>query len=184
MLVTVARYRAITGDTETATSAVTAAIEDATAALESELGRPLAEDEREERMYPGRDGTMYPLATPVLDAGDYTIDGSTLRGPTFGWPSLVGPTDYVTVTYRGGFVERSANPTAPNRLPPYVERDVAWAAYALMRPVPALASLPAGTGSAQVGDVSIGAAGSSPLSAASVGMSWSRESLRLRRRRL
>lgn len=185
MLVSVARYRTITGDVESEASAVSAAIEDATALLEDELGRPLESDERTERMYPGAGGVLYPLATPISDAGDYTIDGTTLRSGSFGVaPAWLGGQEWVEVTYTGGFVERSANPNAANGLPAYVERDLAWAAHALMRPVPALASLPAGTGSAQVGDVALGAAGGGSLSAASVGVSWSRETLRLRRRRL
>lgn len=184
MLVTVERYQVITGDTDTPSTAVEERIADATALLEDELARPLEEAERTERMYPLA-GVFYPLATPITDAGDWAVDGATLRYGVFGGvPDWLSGTDFVEVTYTGGYVERSENPDEPNRLPAHVERDLAWAAYALGRPQPALASVPAGANAASVGDVSLSSSSAGGLSAASVGVAWSKATLRLRRRRL
>lgn len=190
-LVTVARYQEITGDTTTAASAVSARIEDATDLLEAELGgRLLRSEERTEQMYRDRLGRLYPRALPITDGGTYTVDGATLRGGSpLAWPDIItDPFDSVAVTYTGGYVERTANPTAANRLPVYVEYDIAWAAYQLLHPsaATALVSIPAGASSASLGDASV----SSSSGALSVGMTavvdgiWSRDTLRLRRTRI
>ena len=99
-LVTVARYRAITGDTATTASTVTARIEDAVDLLEEVLDRPLESAERTEALTPTRDGKLWPRAVPVTDPGDYTVDGLALKGGMFGSTTF-------TVTYTGGWVEPS-----------------------------------------------------------------------------
>lgn len=155
MLVTVERYRAITGDDTTADETVTARLEEATEALEDILDRPLAAVERTEALFPTRDGRLWPRATPITVGDGYTIDGHALIGtapwPTGSWSDEPGT---VSVTYTGGFVERTGNPDATNRLPSYIERDLAHAAKALAR-TPSTTSIPAGATSASVGDVTV-----------------------------
>lgn len=182
-LVTLARYRAITGDTATADTAVTALIEEATLKLEEDLGRPLESAERIEAMWPDRNGWLFPLALPITVAAGWTIDGNALRGgawPLTSWPES---TDYVSVTYTGGYVERTANPTAPNALPLCIERDIAWAAYTLANPesIP----IPSGASSVSVGDISI-SFGSRGVRATGddLRIRWSRSTLRHKRRGL
>lgn len=158
MLVTELRYRAITGDTTTVASAVEEAIVQATEALEDQLDRPLAEDERTEQLRPSRDGWLWPKATPIASVdGSYEVVGDGIRGnlPWAGAP-FVTDSDPVTITYTGGFVERSeADPGDPARLPVYIERDLAFAAWRVLHP-PALGTdVPAGASSARVGDVAV-----------------------------
>lgn len=187
MLVTVARYRVITGDETSGASAVSDAILDATAMLEEELGRPLEEAERIEAMRPAANGRLYPLATPIESvAGGYTIDGSTLfSGPFYGpYPDPITGTSVVTVTYTGGYVERTANPTAANRLPVHVERDIAVAARRLLS-TPVLSAVPSGATSVRLGDAAVTFGDDNPDGGgeAQIG-GWSAMTLRLRRRRL
>lgn len=185
MLVTVVRYRSITGDQESAASAVTARIEEATDLLEDELDRPLEEGDFTEALVPTRDGMLWPKATPITDGGDFTIDGLGLRSSTsfLGWPSMVGEVTPVEVSYSGGYVERTSNPDEANRLPAYIERDIAWAAHHLLHPqTPAV--VPAGAESASVGDVSIDyGAGGAPAPSDSSGW-WSAKTLGHRYRRI
>lgn len=185
-LVTVERYALITGDTVSSASQVSARIEDAVALLEEELGRPLASVERTEDMWPTRDGMLWPRATPVTVApDDYTINGYGLTGAG-AWPSGVnwftGPSTPVSVTYTGGYVERTANPTATNRLPACIERDLAWAAYRLGHPATALSFVPAGASSVSLGDASISwGSGGAPGAAADLLVgAWSRQTLAYR----
>lgn len=178
LLVTLARYRAITGDTTTNDSTVTARIEEATEALADELGRPLEHDERTESLFPTRDGYLWPKATPITDGGDYEVDGHGLKSTT-PWPvgSFFGEPGYVSVTYSGGFVERTANPDATNRLPSYMERDIAFAAKALIDADTPLA-VPAGATSATVGDVAVSyGPGGAPGSVDALTGAWSRRTL-------
>lgn len=158
MLVTVARYQAITGDAHTAAQTVTARIEQATDELEDILGRPLAHDERTESLRPTRDGRLWPKATPITDGGDYTVDGYSLRAwPAFHDWGFVGSDDgLVEVTYSGGYVERSENPDAANRLPSCIERDIAWAAWRLGQAADTTAaSIPAHASSVRLGDAAV-----------------------------
>jgi len=177
-LVTFARYRAITGDIETTEAAVTARIELAIDRLEEVLDRPLESAERTETMWPTRDGKLWPRATPVTDPGDYTVDGLALKWAVPGVDMFGSAT--VDVTYTGGWVERTANPTATNRLPPCIEEDLAWAAYALLHPAPTL-DVPAGATAVSVGDVSVSFAGGAPGANRS-GIRWSRRTLAYRYR--
>lgn len=190
MLVSVSRYQAITGDTTTAASAVSALIEEATEILEEELRRPLDQAERTERMIPTRDGYLWPKATPIITATGWTIDGHGLIGAAaFNWPAGIGEgwpftqAAGVEVTYTGGYVERWANPSAPNRLPLCIERDIATAAQLLGTPVDAGGiGAPPGAKSVKVGDVAVtygddGAPGAD-FRAAQLASVWSRQTRR------
>lgn len=161
-LVLASRYASITGDSDSAALDVEAALVDAVEQLEDRLGRPLGEAVRTESIRPAPDGMLWPKAVPLVTAPDgYTIDGFGLTGgTTFGspWSTPLGLTSTaVAVTYTGGWVERSSNPSAPNRLPTYIERDLCFAAYRLLHPpsiIPA-SDIPAGATSARVGDVAV-----------------------------
>lgn len=187
MLVTTERYRIITGDTATAAGTVTAAIEDATALLADELGRPdaLESAERTETMHVGPNGHLRPLAVPVTACAGYEFDTAQIYGaspdsaPFRGLLASELPTT-VSVTYAGGFVERTANPSAANRLPVEVERDLAWAAYALAHPSAPVAP---GATSVSLGDASVSYGPSGAPGGGTGAVSWSRATLRWRRRR-
>lgn len=185
-LVTVARYQAITGDTGTAAASVSALVEEAVDMLEEDLGRPIESAERTEVMWYDRAGFVYPLALPITAAVGWTIEGTALRDGTVAvtspWP---GSTETVSVTYTGGFVERTANPGAANVLPAHIERDLAWAAYALGHADQVAAGVPAGARSVAVGDVSVsfGAEGADG-SADDMRIRWSRATRRHHRRSL
>lgn len=177
-LVTVARYRAITGDTATADVAVTARMEDAEDLLIDALGRELASEERTERMWPDRGGWLWPKCTPITAATGYTIDGHGLIG-VFGpaWPDETGAVD---VVYTGGWVERSANPLAANRLPVYIEHDLAWATYALINPDTNVTGYPAGAVSVRLGDAAVTFGPDGPPRPGTAAVKWSRRTLRHR----
>lgn len=178
MIISLARYRVITGDSTTSDALATARIEEATELLEDALDRELAEASRTESLFPTRDGRLWPRCTPITSAGGWTIDGETLIGPFGpGWPNDTGR---VSVTYTGGFVERTANPTATNRLPSYVERDIAFAALALAPPT--TSSVPAGAVSVRLGDAAV-TFGPNGAPAPGVGqVRWSRRTLSWRYR--
>lgn len=176
MLITIARYRSITGDQATAASAVSALIEDAEDLLEEALERGLASTERTEKLVPTRDGYLWPSCTPITVATGWTIDGHGLIG-TFGpgWPDQTGR---VEVTYTGGWVERTANAGEANALPAYIERDIAYAAHALGHTSATDGSAyPAGATSVRLGDaaVTFGADGA-PRRGSDV-VTWSRRTL-------
>lgn len=156
-LLTIARYRAITGDTVTASAVVEDRIAEAVELLEEHLERPLEQAERTERMYPTADGYVWPKALPIIAAAGYTIDGAGLR---IIWPNTLfveADSSTVAVTYTGGWVERTANPDATNRLPSSLERAIAWAAKALgSTDVSELVEgLPPGAKTVTLGDLSI-----------------------------
>jgi len=188
-LVTIARYRAITGDATTSGSDVSARIEEAVDLLEDELDRPLTEAERTETMYPTRDGSLWPHAIPLVTCADYTIDGYRLYGSSAPFPAtdVLGDPTGVSVIYTGGWVERSANPTADNRLPVFIERDLAWAAYALGQTEPGRQALavPPGASSVSLGDVSVSFANGRTASApGEANIVWSPKTLRYRYQRI
>lgn len=152
-LLTAARYRALTGDETTATAKVEAKIAIAESLLAEALGRTgLEEAEYTEVLYPTRDGYLWPAHLPIVSCTGYTIDGHGLYG-TFGpaWPNTTGG---VTVTLTGGWVERSANPTAANRLPVYIEVDLAEAAQTLLA-VGTTSQFPEGATSVRLGDAAV-----------------------------
>lgn len=170
MLVTYARYLAITGDAATDAADVEAALAEAQTLLEETLRRPLESAERTERL-PVLDGRVYPSATPITDGGDLTVEGYALTGAS---PSTVLGTltdsDHATVTYTGGY-------TADN-VPSCIERDIAWAAHSIVRP--ALASgVPVGATSVRLGDAAVTFARPSP---GGQQIGWSPATLRFRRR--
>ena len=186
MLVTVLRYRAITGDQASSDEAVSARIEEATELLEGELGRPLEQAERTERMQPTRDGLLWPLATPILAADGYTIDGHALSGGSLVWWFDVasGSSTWAQdVTYTGGWVERTANPSSAFRLPVHIERDIAFAAQALGQ-TPTPLAVPAGASSVSLGDASVTFKDGYHPDPADAGVSWSKETLGYRYRRV
>jgi hypothetical protein len=176
-VVTVARYRALTGDTSTAASAVEDAIDEATDLLVDALGREVVHAERTERLEPTRDGWVWPTVVPITAAPGWTVDGYGLRG-TFGpaWPDDNGR---VEVTYSGGWVERTANPDAAHRLPAYIERDLAYAAHALVHAEPAATSspYPDGAVSVSLGDASVTFGPDGPPSPSADLVTWSRRTL-------
>lgn len=178
MLITVATYRAITGDTATPATTVSALVEQAEELLADALDRPLDEASRTEKLLPTRDGWVWPRATPIMSvAGEWTIDGEGLWGAFGpGWPDLTGR---VEVTSTGGWVERTAHPTATNRLPAVIERDLAVVVHQLA--TTDTADYPAGATSVRLGDaaVTFGADGA-PRPGAQV--RWSRSTLAYRYR--
>lgn len=189
-LLTVARYQTITGDTTPSGSTISARIEDAVGLLEDELDRPLESDERTEQLWPTRDGRLWPKATPItaVDDDSYQIDGYALEsaGPFQAIPNAFTGLDAITVTYTGGFVERSANPTAANRLPACIERDLAFAVYRLLHPAPAATLIPAGATAATLGDASLswGSGGAGGTNPASTRGWWSPDTLAYRYKRV
>lgn len=189
LLVTVARYQTLTGDTATAASAASAAIEDATAMLAETLGRPqaLKSESRTETMNVGRNGDLRPLAVPVTAVTGYdSFTTHTIYGASADATIPLGllGTDVpstVEITYTGGWLERIAAGSVPNALPAYMERDIAVAAYQILRPGTMLA-VPAGVSSASVGDASVSYGASGAPGGGSSRISWSAETLRWRRR--
>lgn len=176
-LVTPARYKAITGDTSPETD-VQQWIDEATALLADDLGRTALEHGAHlETLWPDRRGVLYPTIPHV----------TAVSAGTLAWGGITGLAcdgQPVDVTVTGGWVERTANPTAPNALPVQLERDIAAAAYALGHPNQMLASLPAGATSASVGDVAISFGGNGQTrSADDMWIRWSRATLRWRYRR-
>ncbi len=184
-LVTVERYRVITGDTTTAASAASAAIEDATDLLADALGRPgaLKSAERTETMHVGDGGQLRPLAVPVTVCADLEHDTAQMYGAS---PDTTAFRGYfgddlprtVDVTYTGGWVERTANAGAVNALPAAMEQDIARAAYHLTHPT--IGSVPVGAQSVSLGDASVSYGASGAPSGADV--AWSRGSMKWKRR--
>jgi hypothetical protein len=178
-LLTVARYRAITGDIDTANATVSALIDEAEELLADALERPLESAERTERLWPDRNGMLWPRATPITDPGGFTQDGLGLKRWPF--PNVFTAGDgAVEVTYTGGWVERSANPSATNRLPVCVERDLAFAAQRLATADGS--SFPPGATSVTLGDASV-SFGPDGAPSGPQGPQWSRQTLRYRYRR-
>lgn len=188
MIVTVARYRAVTNDNLTAQSVVEFALDDAVALLEDDLGRPLAAEERTETMWRDRAGWLRPAAVPIVSVATagWTKDGDHLR-PTVTWQPAHDPftsiDSTVEITYTGGWVERSANPSAPNQLPASIELDLCWAAHALCHADELARSAPAGATSLRLGDVSVTFGGTGPRTALDATVRWSRRTMRWVRRR-
>lgn len=182
-LVTYTRYVAITGDTTSASATVLDRLADAQQLLEDELGRPgLLEDDgadKTERLLIRYDGslgaTVFPSALPITDAGDLTQAGALLTGasPDSSPSFVVSGEQWATVTYRGGFT--------PATVPQSIERDIAWAAYHLLRPSEA-AAVPAGATSVRLGDAAVTFA--KPTGGGMQGVSWSSQTMRHRKRRV
>lgn len=184
-LVTIATYQAITGDYDSDSPSVSARLEEAQELLEDALDRKLAHAEHTELLRPTRDGYFWPRVVPITAATGYTIDGDGLYGTVTGtrWPDDTGR---VSVVYSGGFVERSANPTATNRLPAYIERDLCFAAFALAQNDPdnegrsiTTAAYPAGATSVRLGDAAVTFGPGGPPRPEDA-IQWSRRTLRWR----
>jgi hypothetical protein len=180
MLVSVERYRAITGDETTAASACSALIEEATEELAEILDRPLELAEHTERMRPTRDGKLWPRATPITVAADYTIDGLALLSAFYGWPGgvpfPVAP-EGIEVTYTGGWTDET--------VPTCIARDIAMAAWLLGQPLNAVGiSAPVGVKSVSVGDQAVTFDDDVPgnVVAARLAAVWSRRTLSYRYR--
>lgn len=191
-LVTGARYQVITGDYGTIDTAVTAALFDAQQLLEEVLQRELESKQRTERMYPDTLGRVYPHVTPItVPPVGLLVDGDVLysTGPFAQTPSFIFEGNWADLTYTGGYVEPSANPTATNRLPQHVERDLAWCAFRALNAASfqALALAPAGASRLIVGDAQIqfgSKGGGGEVRAGTDGLTdpvWSRRTLKLRR---
>lgn len=183
-LLTIVRYQSFTGDTTTASAVVWPAILEAQELLEDELGRiGLLEDDGDDkterlRIYDDNvlGGVVYPTAVPITDPGDYTQVGAGLTGAApDGGPYLwaVPEERYATVVYQGGYDD--------DTVPAYMARDLAFAAYQLLH-ADTLVGIPAGATSVRLGDAAITYA--SPTSGGTSGISWSKQTLRHRRRRL
>ena len=170
MLISVDRYRVITGDSSTAATAVSAAVETAGDLLGEELGWPGGVESAERTETLGvLEGRVYPSAVPITVAAGFTIDGHALRGATPQWADIFEDVDgapVATVTYTGGWTSAT--------VPASVERDVAWAARALLNPAEAL-SVPAGATSVRLGDASVSYG--RPQSPGTAGVAWSRKTL-------
>jgi len=174
-LLTVARYVTITGDDTTDPGTASARIEDAEAELEEVLDRPLAEAERTEAMRPDRGGMLWPKATPIDEATGYIVDGVGLRADNAGIvPSFVSGSTTVSVTYTGGWTAAT--------VPRSIERDLAWATYALLNPdtLRERAAMPSNATSVRLGDVGItfGAGGANALG--DIAIQWSQRTLSYR----
>lgn len=188
MLVTVATYRGITNDSDTLDDLVSARIEAATERLEELLDRPLAEAERDELMFPMRDGTLMPKATPITEGPTgWVVDGDRLIGGIIvGWPDPLNPLiPGPTLTYTGGYVERTANPTATNRLPWCIVEDLCWHAWNAGQTTRQSAiAVPVGATSVRLGDaaVTFGPNGAPGASSAATKYAWSSSTLRYRYR--
>lgn len=149
LLVSVERYRKITGDTATDEDYVKEALADAQRLIEEELDRPLAIGDRTEKL-PVINGVVYPIVTPIISA-DYQIRNSVaLVDPSIDGGLLSG-NDYpfhATVSYRGGFTQQ----TLPVRLREAIART---AHRALNTGAVTSSEIPDGAKTIKNGDVSI-----------------------------
>lgn len=160
--VTIDDYRVTTGDTTTASAAVSAALLEAESLLKEELRRQLASEERTKAFKIWPDGALYPDAWPIT-AAELTIVGNrTLVGaspdetPFIGvWPTESSP-PMATITWTGGFTAAT--------LPATLRRLLYDAAKAILSDSP----VPVGFDSASVGDVSVSRSTSSSGSLESV----------------
>jgi hypothetical protein len=145
--------------------------------LADALDRELESAERTETLWPTRDGMLWPTCVPITACTSHTIDGDGLKYGAYGGTPWPDETEAQSVTYTGGWVERATNPTATNRLPAYIEADIAFAAQALIGPP---AQFPAGATSVRLGDASVtfGPDGAPRNGVDSV--KWSRRTLRHR----
>lgn len=192
LLCSVLSYQQITGDSVTATADVDRELRNAQQLLEEELSRPLLQAERTETcpLLPDPETGMlaaFPIVTPIIDAGGLTVRFDAVFGATPVSTPLTAA-DYngiypvvAQVTYTGGFDPDQTDPSARDYVPTPMRRDLAFVAYHLLRPALVTAA-PTGATSVRVGDV--GATFTKPQNPAEVGISWSRNTLQYRRRRI
>lgn len=154
MLVSVDRYRLITGDSASAASAVSAAVEEATDLLSEELGWSIESAQRTESL-PVVDGRLYPAAVPITVVPDgFTVDGYSVLGsgagslPVFLVERSERGGQRTSLTYTGGWTDET--------LPASLRRAICWAAYTMVRPgdVAELIRF-AGASSVSLGDASV-----------------------------
>lgn len=184
-LLTPARYAAITSDATSTGTTLTDAIAEATALLEETLSRKLPQQSVTERLIPDGEGRLYPTVTPIISAPGLTAWGDIIvGGPFFTGPGFIVYDARIQITYTGGFLERTANPAASNRLPAHVERDLAWATWIILHPANLVAAVssPAGATSVRVGDAGVGyGASGAPAPGMTVERIWSSGTRRLSR---
>lgn len=186
VLVSVDRYQVITGDTDSATAQVEAAIADAADLLADELGWPgVVLDDYTETLPLAQDpwtGMLmaFPTVRPVhseaegLTVRDDVVYGaSPASSPFFGTSSPPLATD---LTYSAGW---ASDGTGRARTPAYVERDVAWVAHLQLHPADR-PQVPAGATSVRLGDAAITLA--APAAPGALGVVWSRATRAWRRR--
>lgn len=191
MLVSVMTYREITGDSETASAEVERVLAEAQGLLEDELERPLEQGTFTELLLLSPDpvtgvAMCFPRVTPVVSVeGGFRHQHGVIYGATpTSIPSVdlsATPPPVAEVTYTGGFDPAETDPTVEDYLPRYIERDIAWAAWQLLQPSQAVGSqVPAGATAVRVGDVAVNFA--EPQRPGETGISWSRQTLRWKRR--
>lgn len=165
-LVTNQLYREETLDTSSDENAVSAALEKAQDLIEEYLRRPLVSEERTESVHIYPDGSLFPQATPITVAAGYTLEGGGywLSGGTGTYDFLRGSNAPRDVTYTGGYTVAT--------LPATIRQGIIWTAHKLLRPPSdsELASIPAGTQAASLGDASL-SFGSKGFSGANAGLS-------------
>jgi hypothetical protein len=158
-MISVDRYRQITGDFTSADAEITRCVTDATADLEEYLDRPLAYGERTEGMRPDSHGRLWPKATPLVSAEGYELDGLAIVGAApFGvLASFIDPTNVITVTYVGGWLDPRDEESAGETLPQCIQQDIAWAAHRHAHPqgLSSQVGLPAGATSVRLGDAAV-----------------------------
>lgn len=156
-MISVARYRSLTGDTASTNDDVETAITDAQALLEEYLGRPLEAIERTETMRPDRGGMIWPKATPLVEADGWTIDGLGLVGTRSAW---YWGQDAFEVTYTGGWSAPDDVSPISEVLPTCLQRDIAMAAYRLLHPtISQLVNITPGADSVRLGDAAVSGKG-------------------------
>lgn len=172
MLISVERYRLITGDQDTAATAVTAAVEEATQLLGEDLGWEITEAERTETLQVFG-GKVYPSSIPITVVGDgqaidgHAVTGAAPIGSDFLTEGVEGGPLRATLTYTGGWTD--------DTVPTTIARDIAWAARGILNPSAAL-GVPAGATSVTLGDASVTFA--NPQARSRSGVGWSRSTLR------
>lgn len=157
-LVTVERYQQVTGDSTTDETLVQERLDRAQRKVEEYLRRPLASEERTERvMLRYRPGGVlsgayaaYPKVTPVTDVADgLTIDGSAVLGLSGTWLSWWEESEqWAELVYTGGWTAET--------LPETIAENIIRLAHAAGNP----ALVPAGATSVSVGDASVSFDGS------------------------
>lgn len=170
MILSVARYRAITGDDDTPGTKVTQALVDAQRLVEDELRRPLERATVTERLpiygTPGfwGHGTVHPRRIPLVSvpagssyrilttatATDASVDAGLFTLGDLNTPD----TRTATVTFTGGWLpaDDPLAGTDPYVIPVRLERAIAAIAQGLSTPV---AAQPAGLLSASVDGVAV-----------------------------
>ncbi len=146
-LVTIARYRSVTGDTATLDATVQTALTDAENTVEAYLGRPLAATDRVETVSIFSNGRGYPQVTPVTSITSPATTTNNGYAMTFSavtdWDDP--PYGATTVTYSGGWTASTI---------PFVIVQVICA-LANAQVIPTVSAVPAGATSFSAGELSV-----------------------------